>query len=232
MTTHGFTLTQAQAELGQQRIAELNLGSQAHIWHKDSSRDPFPAKYDLIIGIEVTFHIQNKAGLFHNIASSLHENGKVLLIDYIANLHGAIIDPQIEISIPTQKEWLDLLTEHHLIVDEIIDVSPQIANFLDDTEVKDNVKDLPRVVQDTYRSYANQAVSLTNGWVSYCLLKLKKDTRRSASELWNYSANRIAQKTPYAQALAKTRKRGHIPYPQSLGDQQKSNHTHKEVFVI
>ncbi|TMC23858.1 MAG: methyltransferase domain-containing protein, partial [Chloroflexi bacterium] len=215
ITTHGFTITQAQAELGQSRIAELNLSSQAQIWQRDSSKDAFPAKYDLIIGIEVTFHIRNKAGLFQNIAASLNENGKVLLMDYIANLRGAIVDPGIEISIPTQQEWLDLLTEHRLVIDEIIDVSPQIANFLDDPEVKDNVKGLPKVLQDMYISYANQSVSLKNGWISYCLLKLKKDTKSSTAERWHHNAQKIAQKTPYPQALAKTREQGHIPYPPS-----------------
>jgi acyl transferase domain-containing protein/acyl carrier protein len=116
------------------------------------------------------------------------------------------------------------LTEHHLVIDEIIDVSPQIANFVDDPTVKENVKDLPKVVQDMYISYANQAVSLTNGWISYCLLKLKKDTQRSALERWNENAQKIAQKTPYPQALAEMVRRGHIPYPQSLRDPQKCNH--------
>ncbi|TMC14290.1 MAG: polyketide synthase, partial [Chloroflexi bacterium] len=197
-------------------ITELNLSTQAQIWQRDSSKDPFPARYDLIIGIEVTFHMSNKAGLFQNIATSLNEHGRVLLVDYIANLRGAIVDPQIGISIPTQKEWLDLLTEHHLVIDEIIDVSPQIANFLDDPQVNENVKDLPGIVQDTYKSYANQAVSLANGWISYCLFKLKKDSQYSAPERWNYNASKIAQKTPYPQALAEMLKRGHIPYPPKL----------------
>src|SRR5436305_4148726 len=224
ITAHGLTITPAQAEFGKQRITELNLSSQAQIFQADSSKDAFPARYDLIIGIEVTFHIQDKAGLFQNIASSLNENGKVLLMDYVGNLRGAIVDPKIGVSIPTQQEWLDLLTEHQLVIDEIIDVSPQIANFLDDPAVKDNVKDLPQVTQDMYISYANQAVSLANGWISYCLLKLKKDTLRSALERWNDNAQKIAQRMPYPQALAEMVRRGHIPYPQSLRDLQKCNH--------
>ena len=223
ITTHGFTITQAQAELGRQRIAELNLGSQVQIFHKDSSRDAFPARYDLMLGIEVTFHIQNKKALFHNIASSLNEHGKVLLMDYITNLRGAIVDPKIEISIPTQREWLELLTEHHLVVDELIDVSPQIANFLYDPEVKNNVKGLPRVVQDMYISYANQAHSLENGWISYCLFKLKKDSRRATTELWHENEHKIAHKTPYAQALAAMIKQGHVPYPPYTAERPGSN---------
>src|SRR5436305_2825468 len=109
ITAHGFTTTQAPADRGQQAIAELNLSSQAQISHKDSAKDAFPARYDLIIGIEVTFHIRNKAGLFHNITTALNEHGRVLLMDYISNLRGAIVDHNVEISIPTQKEWLDLL---------------------------------------------------------------------------------------------------------------------------
>ena len=116
-----------------------------------------------------------------------------------------------------------MLAEHQLVIDEIIDVSPQIANFLHDPHVREHVKGLPKVVQDTYISYANQSHSLTNGWISYCLFKLKKDTGRSASERWHDNANKMAQPTPYPQALAAMLKQGHIPYPRNAEDRLKSH---------
>jgi polyketide synthase PksM len=213
--THGFTITRAQAELGNQRIEQMNLSSQAKIFHKDSSKDAFPGRYDLVIGIEVSFHIRNKQGLFQNITSALKEDGKVLLMDYIANLRGPITDPDVEISIPTRQDWIDILSKHHLAIDEIIDVSPQVANFLYDPDIQQNTKDLPKVARDTFQNYANQSVSLENGWISYCLFKLKKDSNCSQQERRDENVYKISDPTPYPQALAEMLSSGHIPYPKT-----------------
>ena len=215
--THGFTITESQAILGNRRIENMNLGSRARIYHKDSSKDQFPDNSDIILGVEVTFHIRDKDALFQKMADALSDNGKILLMDYIANLRGSIIDPSVEISIPTQQQWIDLLSEHGLIIDEIIDVSTEISNYLYDPEHAEHTKHLPQVSQDSYRNYANQAISLEKGWITYCLLKLKKDTRRSEQERREHNAQQIANQTPYAQALDEMLRIGHIPYPPSGG---------------
>ena len=219
--THGFTITQDQADLGNRRIARCNLGSRAKVFHKDSSKDEFPGRYDLIIGIEVSFHIRDKDGLFQNIVSSLREDGKVLLMDQIANLRGAIVDPNVEISIPTQKDWVDLLSKHHLVIDEIIDVSPQIANFLFDPELEQNIKGGSKVVQDTLRNYAHQSMALEKGWISYCLFKLRKDECLSDQERWDYNMGKLLNPTPYPEALEEMLDRGEIPYPKPEENQKK-----------
>ncbi|WP_429865112.1 SDR family NAD(P)-dependent oxidoreductase [Bacillus thuringiensis] len=213
ISTHGFTITEAQAKLGNCRIEQKGLKDRATIFCKDSSKDAFPDKYDLVIGIEVSFHIRNKHGLFSNISASLNKDGRLLLMDYICNLKGAIIDPKVEISIPTVQDWVELLSEHNLIIDEIIDVSPEIANFLYDPFVDQNTIGLPEVTRDTYRNYANQSKSLENGWISYCLFKLKKETQMSREECSTYNATRIKNKTPYSVALEEMLTSGHIPYP-------------------
>jgi acyl transferase domain-containing protein/acyl carrier protein/SAM-dependent methyltransferase len=215
--THGFTITESQAILGKRRIENMNLGSRARIYHKDSSKDQLPDNCDIILGVEVTFHIRDKDALFQKMADALSDNGKILLMDYICNLRGSIIDPSVEISIPTQQQWIDLLSEHDLIIDEIIDVSTEISNYLYDPEHAEHTKHLPKVSQDSYRNYANQAISLEKGWITYCLLKLKKDTRRSEQKRREYNAQQIANQTPYAQALDEMLRIGHIPYPPSGG---------------
>ncbi|MCP5004263.1 MAG: methyltransferase, partial [Planctomycetes bacterium] len=210
---HGFTITRDQANLGNQRITSRNLNSQVKIFHKDSSKDPFPFPYDLIIGIEVSFHIRNKNGLFQNISRSLNENGKILLMDFIANTQGSLLDPNTEISIPTQEEWARLLSKNFLEIDEIINVSPQISNFLYDPDSEENIKDLPKVVQDTYRNYANQSISLENGWFRYVLLKLKKNTQWSQQQIESFNLERIKAPTPYPMALQTMLKQPRIFYP-------------------
>jgi acyl transferase domain-containing protein/acyl carrier protein/ubiquinone/menaquinone biosynthesis C-methylase UbiE len=215
--THGFTITESQAVLGNRRIENMNLGSRARIHHKDSSKDQFPDNCNIILGIEVTFHIRDKDALFQKMADALSDNGKILLMDYIGNLRGSIIDPSVEISIPTQQQWIDLLSEHDLIIDEIIDASTEISNYLYDPEHAEHTKHLPKVSQDSYRNYANQAIALEKRWITYCLLKLKRDTRRSEQERREHNTQKIANQTPYTQALDEMLRMGHIPYPPTGG---------------
>ncbi|MBG9944736.1 beta-ketoacyl synthase N-terminal-like domain-containing protein [Brevibacillus formosus] len=211
--THGFTITKAQAELGNQRIAQKHLGARAKIFNKDSSKDAFPDLYDIIVGIEVSFHIRNKHGLFQNISSSLNEGGTVLLIDYIANTRGPIVDQNVEVSIPTVQEWIELLAEHQLVIDELIDVSPQIANALHDPDVEQYIKHLPKAVQDLYINTVNQSISLERGWISYCLFKLKKAPHLAYTKRCEWNASKISKKRPYPEALAEMVNSGYIPYP-------------------
>ncbi len=197
----GFTITRAQADLGNARIADQGLAGRARIFCADSSKDRFPGSYDLIIGIEVTFHIRNKQALFENIGRALREEGSVLLMDFIGNLRGAIADPRVEISIPTRAEWIELLSDAGFCIDRVIDVSPQIANFLYDPEVEQSVAGLPKIAQDTYRNYTNQAMSLEKGWISYCLLTLLKKSALSVAERREHNARMLAGPTPYPEAL-------------------------------
>ncbi|WP_429843902.1 beta-ketoacyl synthase N-terminal-like domain-containing protein [Brevibacillus sp. FIR094] len=230
METHGFTITKAQAELGNQRITKKNLGTRAKIFNKDSSKDAFPDLYDIIVGIEVSFHIRNKHGLFQNISSSLNEEGTVLLIDYIANTRGPIVDQNVEVSIPTVQEWIELLAEHQLVIDEIIDVSPQIANALHDPDVEQYIKHLPKAVQDLYINTVNQSISLERGWISYCLFKLKKAPHLADTKRCEWNASKISKKRPYPEALAEMVNSGYIPYPKKQTRTISNPNQHEQSF--
>lgn len=214
LETTGFTITLAQADLGNKRIAQKGLSSRATIFHADSSKNLFPAMYDLIFGIEVSFHIRDKFGLFKNIAGSLAPGGRLLLMDYFTNLRGAIVDTEIEISIPTVKEWVETLSHFGLLLDQWVDVSPQIANFLQDPEVEHNTLGQTEVVRKTLISYANQAVSLRNQWISYCLLKISKDQQGlSLEQRRKHNQAAFQRGIPYPQALETMLAGGYIPYP-------------------
>ena len=215
LQAHGYTITRAQADLGRRRIAQRELVDRAAIFCRDSARAPFPDRYDLIIGIEVTFHIRDKQALFGNIAAALDDDGRLLLIDYVANLRGAIVDPELEISIPTPREWAQTLANHDLIIDEVIDVSPQIANFVFDPQSEENIQGLPEPSRGMWRNFAHQATALEKGWITYALFKIGKDGRMSASERLDRNLARLSAPLPYAQALAAMLARGHVPYPRS-----------------
>jgi 3-oxoacyl-(acyl-carrier-protein) synthase/acyl carrier protein/SAM-dependent methyltransferase len=211
---HGCTITRDQAILGNRRIAARNLDpSRVRIHHQDSSKVPFPSRYDLIFGVEVSFHIRDKAGLFDNLCRSLNEHGRIVLADYVSNLHGAVQDPNVEISIPTQREWARLMSQFQLKIDEIIDVSPEIANFLYDPNLREHIANLPEVTRKTLTNYANQSASLERGWLSYVLIKLKRNAGWSREQLESHNLQRIQDPTPYPVALEAMRRQQHVDYP-------------------
>ena len=212
--TDGFTITKAQADLGSHRIAQKGLSDRARIFNHDSSKVAFPRQdYDVVIGLEVSCLVADKDGLFKNIESSLKNHGRVLLMDFIANLHGAIEDPSIDIYIPTQEQWARNLAKHHLVLDELIDVSPQIANFQHDPEHEENLKDCPQVVRDSWRNYANNAVAIDRGWLSYMLFRLREDQYSDVAELEKYNMGKLRTPKPYPLALQEMLAVGHVPYP-------------------
>ena len=214
LQAHGYTITRDQAILGNQRISAYNsAASRTKIHHKDSSQDPFPSQYDLVFGIEVSFHIRNKVGLFSNICNSLNEDGRILLADYVSNLQGSVDDPNVEISIPTQREWARLTSLFHLEIDEIIDVSPEISNFLYDPDAKDNIKQLSEIYQKTLTNYANQSSSLDRGWLSYVLIKLKRNLHWSQGQIESHNLARLQDPTPYAVALKAMLRQPRVFYP-------------------
>jgi acyl transferase domain-containing protein/SAM-dependent methyltransferase/acyl carrier protein len=194
----GFTITRSQAELGNVRIRDRGLTARATVYHKDSAQDPFPSNdYDLIIGVEVSFHIRDKASLFNKIAQALNDDGSVLLADYIANTRGSIIDPNVEVTIPTRTQWVEILSNAALRIDEIIDVSPQIANFLYDPDVEENIKDLPEVGQATWRNYVNQSAALEQGLISYSLIKLRRHHSGDVVKLRMLNETMLIKQKPY-----------------------------------
>jgi acyl carrier protein len=135
------------------------------------------------------------------------------LADYVSNLPGSVDDPHVEISIPTQKKWAKLTAQFHLEMEEIIDVSCEISNFLYDPGFKDNIKNLPELLRKTLTNYANQSVSLERGWLSYVLIKLKRNTERSPEKIESHNLRRLQDPTPYAVALKAMLSQRHIYYP-------------------
>ncbi|HEX8619040.1 MAG TPA: SDR family NAD(P)-dependent oxidoreductase, partial [Thermoanaerobaculia bacterium] len=211
---HGCTITRDQAILGNQRIAGKGLdATRIRIYHKDSSQDAFPSRYDLVFGVEVSFHIRNKIGLFNNICTSLNDQGRILLADYVSNLPGSVDDPNVEISIPTKKEWARLTAQFGLEIDELIDVSPEIANFLFDPDLKNNIGKLPEVTQKTLTNYANQSASLERGWLSYVLIKMKRNDTLTQEQLEAHNLQKIEAATPYPAALQEMLQQPHVHYP-------------------
>jgi len=211
LQVHGFTISGEQARLGNQRISSRGLASR--IFHKDSAKDVFPTRYDLIFGIEVCPHIEDKEGLFANIHNSLNKDGTVLLADVLSNQPVSAADRAIGMNIPTREEWLRVMCQFGLRIDEFVDVSPQIANFLHDPQVQDNVRNLPEAIRATYVGYADLSTALDEGLASYVLVRLKVNQGWSAEQLAVHNRESMSNPMPYATALRAMLKQPRVDYP-------------------
>ncbi|WP_193173346.1 SDR family NAD(P)-dependent oxidoreductase [Nisaea nitritireducens] len=198
----GYTITPAQAEIAQDRIRRENLSDRVRVFNRDSTRDPFPQRYDIALGVEVTCHIEDKDGLFDNVLNALRDDGRVLLMDFVSNMKGGIVDPNVSVYIPTQEEWIDLISRHGLALDESVDLSAQIANSITDPECEENVKGLPKVLADSWRNWTNNAVAIERGWVGYRFFKMRRVTGWDEAALRRHNKAHFGAATGYPEALA------------------------------
>ncbi|MGD6960816.1 SDR family NAD(P)-dependent oxidoreductase [Fictibacillus phosphorivorans] len=176
----GYTISPNQADFGDRRIIEENLESRVRVFCKDSSIDPFPQLYDLIIGFEVTVHIENKQGVFSNIAKHLAKDGKVVLADCIANTVNAVNLSHLGQYTSTQSEYSKILAANKLKVVECVDAGQQIANFLYDPDFKDNLEKLCQerpelnALKQEHMGWNNFGKALEMNLFRYVLLTLEK----------------------------------------------------------
>ena len=202
LTAHGYTLSPAQANIAQQHIARVQLESRVKVFQRDSTTESFPDHYDLVLGIEVCCHIENKEALFRNIVRSLNAGGRVLLMDFVVNLRGAILDRNVSVHIPNASQWVELISAHGFEIEESVDLSAQIAHSIDDPECEDNTKDLPAVLRDSWRNWTNNAVAIHQGWVGYRQFRLRLNPLLSAEALRALNQQRFATPTLYPEALS------------------------------
>ncbi len=105
---HGYTISAEQAEIGARRLQARGLEGRAQVYHRDSSKDAFPDRYDLIFGFEVATHVHDKPALFANIQRHLRPSGYLLLADFIADTGSGIEIADTASYNVDEAAWLDL----------------------------------------------------------------------------------------------------------------------------
>ncbi len=198
----GFTISARQREIVAQKITEGQLQSRARVFHRDSSGDEFPGHYDLIFGVEVACHIENKDGLVRNIADHLSEAGTLVLADFISNAQFAIEHPSTSSYLITQEEWAQLLARRQLEVVECIDAGREVANSLYEPEREDTLRELGRRVSDAnvlrgIESYVQLGEMLRKGLMRYVLLTVRRRPASAASELLGLNRAALGNSVAY-----------------------------------
>ena len=137
MRLDGYTISAAQARLGNQRAAAFGVADRVHIYHRDSAVDPFPGEYDVILGFEVTGLVAAKDALFDNICLHLRPGGHLLVADCMAP--SGIVNDETSTYTLTAAAWNDLLSPRGLRVAELADASMEVANCIEDPQYQERL---------------------------------------------------------------------------------------------
>jgi myxalamid-type polyketide synthase MxaE and MxaD len=202
----GFSLSEKQVEVASRRAREDGLDGRLSFHRCDSSKDAIPAGNDVAFGFEVVHHVRDKKALFRNVTESLKEGGRVLLADFVSATEFPIEHPATSSFFPTPAEWIDLLSEHRLLLDEAVDISQETAHCLDDPRFEDHLKEIVAAqghggVEAAFRSFDQLGKLFSRGLARYLLLAASKRSEQPISELRRLNREALLAPRPFAEAL-------------------------------
>nr|WP_255442726.1 type I polyketide synthase [Corallococcus sp. Z5C101001] len=198
---HGCNISPDQIEAGRQRIRGLGLDGRIKLHYQDSSRDPFPSTYDLVIAFQVIHHIRNKADLFANISRSLRNGGYLVMAETLSNMVSPIEHPESTTLFVPQAEWAELLARNHLRIVEAVESSQEIANFLHDPDFEQNfarvTRDLDEVTQKHLHGIHMLGELLRRRLAAYLLFTVTKDESLDVDTLRSINLERLGARVSY-----------------------------------
>jgi malonyl CoA-acyl carrier protein transacylase/SAM-dependent methyltransferase/acyl carrier protein len=203
----GFNISKEQVEIGRRRVAELGLAGRIALHHNDSVTDEFPARYQLIFGLQVVHHIAERDRLFSNVSRHLENGGFLVMAENVSNMDSGIEHPESSDHIITRMEWADLLARHHLRVVEVADMSREVSNFLYDPAFEESFAratvGLDENTRNHFRSYDRLGDLLRKRLTVYLAFTVQKDVHLSGETLLGINRRRLDALVPYATIMAK-----------------------------
>ncbi|HRI70291.1 MAG TPA: beta-ketoacyl synthase N-terminal-like domain-containing protein, partial [Polyangium sp.] len=202
LTLDGYTISAEQAEVGNRRSMTRGLNERVHVYNRDSGKDAFPNKYDLVFGFEVAHHIKDKAALFGNIRDHANEGATLVLADFISHVGFEIEHDASSSFFLTVDQWTELLAGAEFELQDIVDCSRQISNFLYDPDFDAHLEQMRQGGEDEnvligFQSYDRLGKMLDRGLSSYILLSAKKVSGKSVEELREHNRTVLTNLTPY-----------------------------------
>src|SRR5262249_8093079 len=106
---------------------------------------------------------------------------------------------------PTPTEWVDLLSAHHLLLTEVVDISMETANCLHDARFEERLQEIVRAnghagVEAAFRSYDQLGKLFSRGLARYLLLTASKRTDLPTSELEALNRAALEAPVPFSEA--------------------------------
>ena len=169
----GFTVSAEQARLGASRAVSAGVGERVKIYNCDSSIDSFPGRFDLVFGIEVAHHIENKDGLLRNIIDHLTPTGRLVMADCVSS-YTTVNSPETGSYTLDPDHYAQLCARHHLAIDRCLDLTAQVANFLVDPRLEQTLALTgSELVTNVHRAWDNFGKALRTGSMRYVLIEAK-----------------------------------------------------------
>lgn len=198
----GYTISAEQAEVGKRRIGKRELQERVNVYNRDSSKDAFPNKYDVVFGFEVAHHIKDKAALFSNIREHANDGATLVLADFISHVGFEIEHDASSSFFLTVEQWTELLSAAEFELQDIVDCSRQISNFLYDPDFDAHLEQMRQGGEDEnvlvgFQSYDRLGKMLDRGLSSYILLSAKKVSGKSVEALREHNRGILTNLTPY-----------------------------------
>lgn len=205
----GFTIASDQAREGAKRVQNKDLDDRLTIHCKDSSKDSFPGVYDLVIGFEVFPHIEHKRKTFENIYRHLNQDGHILLADCVTNTVTEINMPDMAMFTSTSPQYSQVLSQVGLKLIECVDISVEIANFLDDPHFESNfaylcsVNPVIKQFEKEYRGWYSFGQGIKKKVLRYLLLTIgKAEPDQTMEELREFNQHQFDYPVSYGEAIA------------------------------
>ncbi|BBL71298.1 hypothetical protein MoryE10_19040 [Methylogaea oryzae] len=148
----GYTLSPAQARAAQRRIQARGLAPRLTVQNRDSARDRFPGRFELIFGFEVAHHVADKDALFANIAGALAADGHVVLADTVAGTVAPVDLREVGSHTLPRGDYARLFARHGLEIVDCVDLSREIAHFLADPQLDAMLADEARAAGELGRT--------------------------------------------------------------------------------
>nr|ALD82523.1 polyketide synthase [Nannocystis sp. MB1016] len=201
---HGYTVSAEQARIGGERARRAGLAGRVEVFHRDSAAGPYVRDYDLMVGVEVVCHIRDKEALFERIGAHLRPGGALVLSDFVSGLSSDIEHEEAGSFLATAERWVEVLSRNGLQLVECVDVSREIANFLDDPEFERNAAAVGAAgTAAALKSYDQLGRLLRRRMASYVLMTARRVTTAPAS-LAAENRRALAERTPYAAVAGAT----------------------------
>ncbi len=220
LRAEGLTLDAGEADFTRHLMRRKGLSDRVRVLTQDNATHEYEPGCDLAFSIQVMHFIpelDRKRALFRRLAAALRPDGVVLMVEFVSLLSKPMRDPALNTTVHTAGEWAEILGENGLILEEAVDLSSEIANFLHDPNLEPNIVGLDAARQLEIRKYHRQGNSLEKRWVAYCALRVRKDRQAESSEQ-RIAANRARLSQPISLRQARNgRVNGHgIAYYQEL----------------
>ena len=199
----GYTIAAEQARIGAEKVKHLGLEGRVQVLNRDSARDEFPGLHDLVFGFEVAHHVPDKKALFANIGRHLRPGGALVLADFISRAGFSIDHDTTSSFFVTKEQWSDLLSENGIEVEECVDISQEIANFLHDPDFDATIAGIQAFQGDPnilagFKSYDQLGKLLRQRLTDYVLLTARKREGAPVAELRRRNLEVLAAPVPYA----------------------------------